>query len=73
MLRIALAATSLIFGIDIAGAPVGLADPPYEDCSEAFADGRYSIPTDDPAYRPDLDLDQDGLACEPSKARRSTR
>ena len=31
------------------------------------------IPTSDPAYRPDLDLDGDGLACEPAKSRRSTR
>ncbi|HEY1838883.1 MAG TPA: excalibur calcium-binding domain-containing protein [Mycobacterium sp.] len=73
MLRTALAVTSLLFGIEIAAAPAGLADPPYQNCNEAHADGRYSIPTSDPAYRPDLDLDQDGLACEPSKARRSTR
>lgn len=72
MLRTAVAITSLIFGIEIAAAPAGLADPPYQNCNEAHA-GRYSIPTSDPAYRPDLDLDNDGLACEPSKARRSTR
>ncbi|MGA8332264.1 MAG: excalibur calcium-binding domain-containing protein [Mycobacterium sp.] len=48
-------------------------DPPYPDCNAAHADGRYSIPSSDPAYRPDLDLDKDGLACEPSKGRRSTR
>jgi hypothetical protein len=51
-----------------------LAAPPYQNCNEAHADGRYSIPTSDPAYRPDLDLDGDGLACEPAKGgRRSTR
>ena len=73
MLRIALAVTSLIFGIEIGAEPMALAGPPYQNCSEAHADGRYSIPSTDPAYRPDLDLDKDGLACEPSKARRSTR
>jgi Excalibur calcium-binding domain len=73
MLRIALAVTSLIFGIEIDVQPMVLAGPPYQNCNEAHADGRYSIPTSDPAYRPDLDIDGDGLACEPSKARRSTR
>jgi Excalibur calcium-binding domain len=73
MLRAALAVTSLIFGIEIDAAPMVLAGPPYQNCNEAHADGRYSIPASDPAYRPDLDLDNDGLACEPSKARRSTR
>ena len=73
MLRIPLAVTSLIFGIEIGSEPMALASPPYRNCSEAHADGRYSIPSTDPAYRPDLDLDGDGLACEPFKARRSTR
>jgi Excalibur calcium-binding domain len=74
MLRAALVVTSLIFGIEIDSAPTVLAGPPYQNCNEAHADGRYSIPTSDPAYRPDLDLDGDGLACEPSnKGRRSTR
>jgi hypothetical protein len=73
MLRTALAVTSLIIGIGMASGPVARADPPYQNCNQAHADGRYSIPTSDPAYRPDLDLDGDGLACEPSKSRRSTR
>jgi hypothetical protein len=73
MLRAALAVTLLIFGIEIDAEPMALASPPYQNCNEAHADGRYSIPTSDPAYRPDVDLDGDGLACEPSKARRSTR
>ncbi|WP_067340735.1 excalibur calcium-binding domain-containing protein [Mycobacterium sp. 1245111.1] len=50
-----------------------MADPPYENCSEARADGRSSIPYTDPAYRPELDLDGDGFACEPGKPRRSTQ
>ena len=73
MISTALIVTSLIFGVQIASTPAGLADPPYQNCNEAHADGRYSIPSSDPAYRPDLDLDNDGLACEPSKGRRSTR
>ncbi len=73
MLHAALAVTSLILGIEINTEPMTLASPPYQNCNEAHADGRYSIPTSDPAYRPDLDRDGDGLACEPSKGRRSTR
>ncbi len=46
-----------------------LADPPYRNCKEAHADGRYNIPSDDPAYRPALDRDGDGYACEPYKGR----
>jgi hypothetical protein len=74
MLRAALVVVSLIFGIEINADSTALAGPPYQNCNEAHADGRYSIPTSDPAYRADLDLDGDGLACEPSnKGRRSTR
>lgn len=74
MLRAALVVTSLIVGIEINADSTALAGPPYQNCNEAHADGRYSIPSTDPAYRPDLDLDKDGLACEPSnKGRRSTR
>lgn len=36
----------------------------YRNCSQAHADGRYNIPRGDPAYRPGLDRDHDGLACE---------
>jgi hypothetical protein len=69
MLRTALAITSLMVGIGTATAPAALADPPYRNCSEAHADGRYNIPSNDPAYRPQLDRDGDGLACEPYKGR----
>jgi Excalibur calcium-binding domain len=37
---------------------------PYTDCNEAHADGRYNIPRGDPEYRPALDPDNDGIACE---------
>jgi hypothetical protein len=63
----------LVSGIEMKSAPTALADPPYQNCAQARADGRSSIPYTDPAYRPELDFDGDGLACEPGKGRRSTR
>lgn len=69
MLRTAFVVTSLMVGIGIATAPAALADPPYRNCSEAHADGRYNIPSSDPAYSPKLDRDGDGLACEPYKGK----
>lgn len=41
----------------------------YKNCNEAHKDGRWNIPADDPAYRPALDKDHDGIACA-SRARR---
>jgi hypothetical protein len=38
--------------------------PPYSNCEEAHADGRYNIPQGDPAYNPALDRDGDGIACD---------
>jgi Excalibur calcium-binding domain len=69
MLRLAFAVTSLIVAATIVGAPTASADPPYRNCKEAHADGRYNIPSNDPAYRPGLDRDGDGYACEPYKGR----
>lgn len=66
-------ASALLLAFDIKNATATTAGPPYQNCSEARADGRSSIPYTDPAYRPELDLDGDGLACEPGKSRRSTR
>jgi hypothetical protein len=63
MLRTAFAITTLVVGIGIAIAPAALADPPYRNCAEAHADGRYNIPSNDPAYRPQLDRHGDGFAC----------
>jgi hypothetical protein len=68
-MRTTLTVTSLIVGVEIATAPAALADSPYRNCSEAHADGRYNIPSNDPAYRPQLDRDGDSLACEPYKGR----
>ena len=68
------AVAALCLSVGTGHASPAVADPPYEDCSQARADGRSSIPSTDPAYRPELDLDGDGLACEPNtKSRRSTR
>jgi hypothetical protein len=67
MLRTALAITSFVVVAGIAAPPAASADPPYRNCKEAHADGRYNIPSDDPAYRPALDRDGDGFACEPYK------
>jgi hypothetical protein len=36
----------------------------YKNCAEAHADGRWNIPEGDPAYRPGLDKDHNGVACE---------
>jgi hypothetical protein len=72
-LRTAFAVSALFLGIEISNASLALADPPYQDCNQARADGRYSIPFTDPAYQPELDLDGDGLACEQSKSHRSRR
>jgi hypothetical protein len=72
-LRTAFAVFALFLSIEIGNASTALADPPYEDCNQARADGRSSIPYTDPAYQPELDLDGDGLACEPSKSHRSRR
>ncbi|AIC71935.1 Excalibur domain-containing protein [Mycobacteroides abscessus] len=40
------------------------AEPPYGSCKEAHADGAYNIKKGDPGYRPKLDRDNDGVACE---------
>jgi hypothetical protein len=72
-LRAAFAVSALFLSVGIGTASATSADPPYQDCNQARADGRSSIPFTDPAYRPELDLDGDGLACEPGKPRRSTR
>ena len=54
MLRAALVVVSLIFGTEINADSTALAGLPYQNCNEAHADGRYSIPISDPAHRPDL-------------------
>ena len=53
-----------IVGAAVGAAAPAIAAPPYANCTEAHKDGRYDIPKDDPAYRPPLDRDHDGIACE---------
>lgn len=64
-LLIALGVTAAALGGSVAQAAAATAGPPYRNCSEAHADGRYNIPRDDPAYSSKLDREGDGLACEP--------
>jgi hypothetical protein len=48
----------------------GYSGPTYfRDCRSAKAAGFYNIPRHHPAYRPQLDADNDGLACEPYRGR----
>jgi hypothetical protein len=42
-------------------------DQHFANCSEARAAGRENIPWFDPSYRPAMDADGDGLACEPPR------
>ncbi|VBA62464.1 hypothetical protein LAUMK41_05855 [Mycobacterium attenuatum] len=41
----------------------------YKNCDDARADGRSDIPEGDPAYRPGLDHNHGGIACESPKPR----
>lgn len=36
----------------------------FRNCSEARAAGRENIRRGEPGYRPELDRDKDGIACE---------
>jgi LPXTG-motif cell wall-anchored protein len=36
----------------------------FDNCTQAYAAGRSHIPQGDPAYRPGLDRDKDGFACD---------
>lgn len=65
-MRRVLIAAAVLGAAAVGVAPVAVAGPPYKNCAEAHADGRYNIPNDDPAYRAKLDRDDDGLACEPN-------
>jgi len=41
----------------------------FRNCTAAKAAGYRNIPRGHPAYRPQLDEDNDGLACEPYRGR----
>ncbi|OBF91069.1 calcium-binding protein [Mycobacterium sp. 852002-51163_SCH5372311] len=57
-----------IGGALLSGALLGVgtaqADPYYKNCAEARAAGVAPIHKGDPGYRPGLDRDNDGIACE---------
>ena len=36
----------------------------FDNCAEAYAAGYANIPNGSPLYRPKLDRDQDGMACD---------
>lgn len=57
-------AGALAFGLGIAIAPVAAAEPYHKNCSEARAAGAAPIHEGEPGYRPGLDRDGDGIACE---------
>lgn len=46
-----------------------LYEPIYRSCREALQDGRVNIRRGEPGYRPALDADGDGIACEPFRPR----
>jgi hypothetical protein len=64
MIRVLIAAAFVCTAAAIGAAPAADADAPYPNCKAAAQDGRYDIPSDDPAYGPWLDRDQDGIGCE---------
>jgi hypothetical protein len=45
--------------------PPARVDQHFSGCNEARAAGREDIPSNDPSYRPWMDGDSDGWACEP--------
>ncbi|POX90209.1 hypothetical protein C3477_05120 [Mycobacterium kansasii] len=77
-LLVCVAITAAPWGIALGAAPVARTEPAeanctelsstgscvYKNCTDAHAHGRCNIPSDDPAYCPRQDRDNDGLACE---------
>ncbi len=56
--------SAIVCGAAAMGAASANADVYYKNCTQAHQDGRYDIPSNDPAYGPWLDRDNDGIACE---------
>lgn len=54
--------------IDVVGGVKTLLQPPpdqhFSGCEDARGAGRENIPASDPSYRPAMDGDSDGIACE---------
>ena len=62
-------ASAVTVSVVLVLAPVGLAGSAsaqvyYPDCDAAFAAGAFNIPAGAPGYRPALDSNKDGVACE---------
>ncbi|MDT5185206.1 MAG: hypothetical protein QOI29_3364 [Mycobacterium sp.] len=56
--------TALLIAAAIGLAPIAGAAGPYNNCSQAKADGVCNITQDSPYYLAKLDRDDDGIACE---------
>lgn len=67
MIRAFLAAAAVagaFAGFGVGASPLATADAPYENCSEARANGDTDIPSNSDMYGPWLDRDGDGVGCE---------
>lgn len=64
MFRFLAPAVFLTASAAIGLAPVASAAGPYNNCSQAKADGVCNITQDSPYYMAKLDRDSDGIACE---------
>lgn len=64
MFRVFIAAVFVCLAAAIGAAPIASAAGPYNNCSQAKADGVCNITPDSPWYLAKLDRDGDGLACE---------
>ncbi|BBZ15902.1 excalibur calcium-binding domain-containing protein [Mycolicibacterium gadium] len=63
-LFVAAAAAGAIVGTAVGTSPLATAFAPYENCSEARANGDTDIPSSSDKYGPWLDRDDDGVGCE---------
>ena len=64
MFRILAPAAFLTAATAMRLAPIASAAGPYNNCSQAKADGVCNITQDSPYYLAKLDRDGDGVACE---------
>ena len=64
MFRVLIAAVFVCLAAANVATPAASANAPCPNRKAAAADGRYDIPSDDPAYGPWLDRDHDGIGCE---------
>ena len=64
MLRTFFAAATLAAGLIVLAAPAIAHAEPYQNCSQARANGDSNIPSSSDKYGPWLDRDGDGIGCE---------